>query len=76
MHTPNTCYGIKCGFRNGNCNEEEKKEIHGFCNVYERNYDEEEEEEVLIRDVIDIDILEDMMELLCHPYKFNIVKRI
>jgi len=66
-----TCYGMMRGFRNENCNEKEKEEIHGFRNVYEKNYDEEEEE--VIRDDIDIDILEDMMELLC-PYKFNVIK--
>jgi len=62
------------GFRDGNCNEEEKEEIHGFCNVCERNYnEEEEEEEKVIRDDIDID--EDkMMIFLCHPYKFKVVK--
>jgi len=36
------------GFRDGNCNGEK---IHRFCNEI---YDEEEEEEVVIRDHIDI----------------------
>jgi len=77
-----TCYGMMRGFRDGNYNEEKKEGIYGFCNVYKRNYDdeeeeeekEEEEEEEVIRDDIDIDLLGDMMEPLCHPYKFNVVK--
>jgi len=66
-----TCHGMIRGFRDGNCNEEEKEEIHGFHNVCEGNYDKEEEEEV-IRD--DIDISDDKMIFLCHPYKFKAVK--
>jgi len=63
-----TCHGMIRGFRDGNCNKEEKEEIYGFRNFCERNYDdeeEEEEEEEVIRDDIDID--EDKMILLCHP---------
>jgi len=40
-----TCHGTIRGFCDGNCNKDEKEEIHGFRNFCERNYDEEEEEE-------------------------------
>jgi len=62
-----TCHGMIRGFRDGNCNEE----IYGFRNFCERNYDEEEEE--VIRDEVYIDE-DEMIILLCHPYKFNVVK--
>jgi len=73
-----TCYGMMRGFRNGNCNDEEMEIIHGFRYVYERYHvkeEEEEEEEITsIRDEIDMDLLVDVMEPLCHPYKYNVVK--